>query len=102
MHSCVSQGRFMPDKPLRNNVRILLFATLLLPALRVAAQAPAAGSPARPQTAPPRFQSAVPGVSDPRQPEIQPNPALDRDPIPSPDAPVPETLPTASNAPASP
>lgn len=92
----------MTDALSSNQVLTLLFVTLLLPALHVAAQAPAGELPAQPQFAPPRPQAAVPAARDPRQPEIQPNPAQDRDPVPSPDAPVSATPPTASNVPEGP
>jgi VWFA-related protein len=38
--------------------------------------------------------------TDPRQPELQPNLSVDRDPVPSPDVEIPETTATSSNAPA--
>jgi Ca-activated chloride channel homolog len=47
---------------------------------------------APPQPSPARSQGAIPSsTTDPRRPEIQPNLSLDRDPVPSPDAEVPES-----------
>lgn len=59
----------------------------------------------RSQTAPqlaPKPQTATPTNSDPRRPEIQPNLSADRDPIPSPDAEVPETTSAGPTIPARP
>ena len=71
----------------------LLIAILAPGSAPLRAQAPALS-----QTSAPRSQSAAP--QDPRQPEIQPNLSIDRDPISSPDIPPPPT--TASNLPARP
>ena len=68
----------------------LLFA--LLPAGVVPAQAPAGAAPKN-----------APAASDPTRPEIQPNLAVDRDPIPSPDIEEPpEAAVTAPSAPGQP
>jgi Ca-activated chloride channel homolog len=61
-------------------------AVLLLPAPFLVGQVNA------PQPSPARSQGAIPSSpTDPRRPEIQPNLSLDRDPVPSPDAEVPES-----------
>jgi Ca-activated chloride channel family protein len=76
--------------------------------LAAAAQAnPNANHGARP-AAVPGAQSpaaAAPAASDPRRPEVQPNLAVDRDPIPSPDAEFSEAnanVPSTPNVPARP
>jgi len=62
-------------------------AVLFPPASFLVAQV---NAPAQPSA--PRLQSTIPSVTtDPRRPEIQPNLSLDRDPVPSPDAEVPES-----------
>ena len=66
---------------------LLTLAVLFPPASFLVAQV---NAPAQPSA--PRLQDTVPSVTtDPRRPEIQPNLSLDRDPVPSPDAEVPES-----------
>ena len=67
--------------------RLLTLAVLLPSASFLVAQV---NAPAQPSA--PRLQDTIPSVTtDPRRPQIQPNLSLDRDPVPSPDAEVPES-----------
>ena len=70
-------------------------AFVLLPALSLAAQA------TPPQQSSSGSQAATVPLNpiDPRRPEIQPNLSLDRDPIPSPDAEVPEAASATPDVP---
>ena len=73
-------------------------AALLLPGLLVGAKVNAS-----PQSSTAPLQSTIPSIpTDPRRPEIQPNLSLDRDPVPSPDAEVPETSSASPNPPSAP
>lgn len=85
MRKCVSQDRFVSSYfPLVARTSLLLLGGL---AASAAAQTAPAAAPS--QSAPAARPSAQQVQSDPRRPEIQPNLAVDRDPIPSPD---PETV----------
>ncbi len=72
-----------------------VLSVLLLSASSLGAQV---NAPPQAPTAHP--QEAIPSSpSDPRRPEIQPNLSLDRDPIPSPDAEVPEAASATPDVP---
>jgi len=98
MRNCVSYGRFVfPYRQLVACTTALLVsagATLVVAQTAPPATSPQAGTASRP--------AASPLQNDPRRPEIQPNLAIDRDPIPSPDPePVAEAPgPNAPNTPA--
>src|SRR5246127_3813310 len=104
MPSCVSKNRAMsriepmfsrrfPRTDLSALVVLLLPGLLLISAqLTALSQSPTAS----PQATNPS------GPTDPRRPEIQPNLSVDRDPIPSPDAEVPETSSASPGAPSAP
>ena len=68
-------------------------AILLCCVQALSAQAPQTTTAAHPQS------SAPTAVADPRRPEIQPSLSVDRDPIPSPDVPVPEPVGSTANVP---
>jgi VWFA-related protein len=52
------------------------------------------------QASAPRLQATIPTVAtDPRRPQIQPNLSVDRDPVPSPDAEVPESASVNTDTP---
>jgi Ca-activated chloride channel family protein len=82
-------------------LRSLLAASLLVSATPLFSQAmvaPAQNRPAPAQAQPPATQAQPPaGLNNPLQPEKQPDLAVDRDPIPSPDVAAPVTATT--NAP---
>jgi Ca-activated chloride channel homolog len=93
MRNCVSYGPFVSSsakKVVRGTVlAVFISGTTSFAAAQTAAPAvsPQAGTVGR--------QSVAPVQNDPRRPEIQPNLAVDRDPIPSPD---PETVAEAPGA----
>lgn len=73
---------------------VVCAALLLLSAPSVSGQ-----STAQPAVRP---EATLPPASDPRRPEVQPNLSVDRDPIPSPDPDVSESLTNVPNLPARP
>ena len=74
---------------------LLTLAVLLPPASFLVAQV---NAPAQPSA--PRLQATIPTVAtDPRRPQIQPNLSVDRDPVPSPDAEVPESASVNTDTP---
>ncbi|WP_109485592.1 VWA domain-containing protein [Occallatibacter savannae] len=95
MRYCVSYGRLVSF-----SAKNLVAVAVLLCGASILATAQAT-APAAPRSGPVAGQAA-PGQSDPRRPEIQPDLASDRDPVPSPDPiPVAETAGSnTSNTPA--
>ena len=98
MRNCVSYGPFV-FSALQSAARSTAALVLCVGAALAAAQAapPAASQQIlqqAPSTARPAAPSPLATQHDPRRPEIQPNLAVDRDPIPSPD---PEPVVEASN-----
>jgi Ca-activated chloride channel homolog len=93
MRNCVSYGLFVSF--CRQNVARGFALAFLLCGVAALASAQATSFSASPQAGTAPRQSAAPVQNDPRRPETQPNLAVDRDPIPSPD---PETVAEASGA----
>lgn len=90
MRDCVSHGRFVSSY-----LQIMgRSAALVICGLAVVAAAQTTPPAVVPQQGPATRPIASPVQSDPRRPEIQPDLAVDRDPIPSPD---PEPVSEASN-----
>ncbi len=92
MRDCISSLRFIACTSLCTILFAL--AAFLLPAPFLAAQVDAS-----PQSSTEGPKAITPSPTDPRRPEIQPNLSVDRDPVPSPDAEVPETAFASSNTP---
>ena len=91
MRNCVSYGLFVSSA--QNYARVSVCALLIGGATALAAAQTAAPAAAPPQAGAQQPRpAAAPAEVDPRRPEPQPNLAVDRDPIPSPDPePVAET-----------
>lgn len=90
MRNCVSYGRFVSFSS-ENVVRFVAPVLFAFGALGLSSAQTAAPA-ASPKAGAAAHQSAAQVQIDPRRPEIQPNLAVDRDPIPSPDPePVAET-----------
>ena len=91
MRKCVSYDRFVSSR----FQFIGRIAALLIWGVAAFAAAQTASPAASPQQGASERRAAGPTQSDPRRPEIQPDLAVDRDPIPSPD---PETVAEAPGA----
>ena len=99
MRNCVSYGRFVPFSP--QNFARTVALVFLVSGIAAQSNGQTAAPAAAPQASSPARQSAAPVQSDPRRPEIQPDLAVDRDPVPSPDPiPVAETAGNTTNTPA--
>ena len=102
MRNCVSYGPIVSSA--QNFARITAYALLIGGATAFAAAQTAASSAEPPQAGTAARQAGAPVQIDPRRPETQPDLAVDRDPIPSPDRePVLDTASgNAPNTPAKP